>query len=139
MIRNIKGGLLALLPLTMTLTSVPGWTFEIETHALISSQAFMRSSVPEVLRNLGTDQGSRLSCGLQCGSRPPVEWLQKGARDEDATIAIPPFRYRNHFFDPYYDRGLTVGQVRLGERAPDRALEDRQEFFTQEFSYRDAR
>jgi len=117
--RIIKGGMLFLLPLTMMLTSVPGWTFEVDTHALIASQAFVRSSVPQALGNLGVDPNGRLSCGLLCGARPPVEWLQKGSRDEDTLpmISIVPVRFRNHFYDPYYDRGLTVGQVRLGERA----------------------
>lgn len=63
--------------------------------------------------------------------------------DEDAIVASPPFRVRHHFFDPHFDRPLTMKAsdtiaIELGERAPDWALEDRRTYLTQQFSYRDA-
>ncbi|MGH7377263.1 MAG: hypothetical protein ACREKK_07590, partial [Candidatus Methylomirabilales bacterium] len=92
---------------------------------------------------LGIDPDKPLNGGFLRASRRPDQWLDRGARDEDDTLSTNFARYRNHFYDPVNNRGLdATGPLGLpirGERAPDWALEDRQEFSTQNFSYRDAR
>ena len=57
-----------------------------------------------------------------------------GARFEDD---FP--RFLNHFYDPIYNRPLTVLGIAAGERSPDWALEDNTDFGKQEFSLRHAR
>ncbi|MEK7877626.1 MAG: hypothetical protein AAB325_15730, partial [Pseudomonadota bacterium] len=125
------------------LSALPAPAFELVTHEDITSAAFARSAASDVLRDLGVDPATRLSGGFLRGSRSPVDWLVQGARDEDDTISTNFARYRNHFYDPVNNRGLTAtafGVIPIrGERAPDWALEDQEEFFTQAFSYRDAR
>jgi len=123
---------------SLFLASAPVSAFEIQTHADISGAAFDLSSVSVSLQDLNIDPGKPLNGGLLRPSLPPRRWVQEGARDEDDTISTNFARYRNHFYDPVNDRGLST-LLASGERAPDWALEDRQQFVTQSFSYRDAR
>jgi len=131
------------LVLSFLLTPLPVWAFEIETHSDITGAAFDRSAVSDAFQDLGVDPQRPLRGGVFRGPRPPRRWLQQGSRDEDDTISASFARYRNHFYDPVNNRGLTAtafGVIPIrGERAPDWALEAPEEFFTQAFSYRDAR
>ncbi len=138
MIRRVKSSRLLILTLSLLLSATAGWAFELDTHRDITRAAFGRSKVADTLHNLGIDPVRRLSAGFLRGSDPPVGWLVEGVRDEDAFVSAEPTRFRHHFYDPVNDRGLTTSQT-SGERAPDWALEDRQEFPSQAFSYRDAR
>jgi hypothetical protein len=124
--------------LLLILLAAPGWAFELETHRRISREAYGRSALPDVFQHLGLDMQRPLNAGVFSGSRLPENWLVKGALDEDDTLSVALARYRHHFYDPVNDRGLSTS-IASGERAPDWALEDRQTFFTQNFSYRDAR
>ena len=125
---------LALLSLTL---GTPVLAFKEPNHEDISSAAFTQSSIQQVLRDLDVDPAKPL-IGYQ-GTWPALAWLRQGARDEDAYVVTKNLiRFRNHFYDPFFRRGLTWG-VPLGEPAPDWALEDPTEFFTQAYSYRDAR
>jgi len=131
------------LVLSFLLTPIPVWAFEIETHSDITGAAFDRSAVSDAFQDLGVDPQRPLRGGVFRGPRPPRRWLQQGSRDEDDTLSTNFARYRNHFYDPVNNRGLTAtafGVIPIrGQRAPDWALEDQEEFFTQAFSYRDAR
>lgn len=138
MIRSVKSSRLLILTLSLLLSAREGWAFELDTHRDITRAAFGRSRVADTLRDLGIDPQRRLTAGFLRGSDPPVGWLVTGVRDEDATVSAELARYRHHFYDPINNRGLTTSLVR-GERAPDWALEDRQEFSSQDFSYHDAR
>lgn len=138
MTRSAKVGRLAVTTFFFFVACRSGWAFELDTHERITREAFNRSAISDALRNLGIDPARRLSGGFVSGSHPPVDWLVEGVRDEDATVSAELARYRHHFYDPINDRGLTTSLAR-GERAPDWALEDQQEFPTQAFSYRDAR
>lgn len=110
--------------------------FELNTHQRITEEAFSRSTLTGVFTDLGLDPDRPLRGGLLRGSRLPLEWLIKGARDEDDILSINPLRFRNHFYDPVNHRGLDT-PLATGERAPDWALEDGPEFVTQRFSYRE--
>ncbi|MGH7331186.1 MAG: hypothetical protein ACREKS_00280 [Candidatus Rokuibacteriota bacterium] len=112
--------------------------FELHTHQRITDKAFSRPTLAGVFQDLGLDPDRPLSGGLLRGSRLPMEWLIKGALDEDDIVSINPLRFRNHFYDPVNNRGLDT-PLAAGERAPDWGLEDGAEFITQRFSYRDAR
>ncbi len=138
MMRSAKVGRLAVTTFFFFVACRSGWAFELDTHERITREAFNRSAISDALRDLGIDPASRLSGGFLGGSHRPVDWLVEGVRDEDATVSAELARYRHHFYDPINDRGLITSLVR-GERAPDWALEDRQEFGSQAFSYRDAR
>lgn len=139
MMRAATIGNLAAFLLSFFIATPPGWGFELLTHRDIARESFSRSRVADVFReDLAVDPLRRLSGGFLRGSRVPVDWVVKGALDEDDVLSINPLRFRNHFYDPVNNRGLNARGI-LGEAAPDWALEDREEFATQAFSYRDAR
>jgi hypothetical protein len=114
---------------------MPVSAFKLTAHLAISDAAYARSSVFQLMKDIDIDGARPLV--LSGRSHLPVEWLRKGAQDEDDFVSANLLRFRNHFYDPYRNRGLAWG-VELGEAAPDWALEDT-EYWTQQYSYRDAR
>ena len=81
-----------------------------------------------------------------------LKLIEDGTKFEDGTWDSSSgfvLRYRNHFYDPVHDQGLSPGILDPGalavcalkgcEKSPDWALEDSKEFDDQPFSYRDAR
>lgn len=137
MIRREKASVISSLILSCALATPNGWGFEIDTHRDMTRAAFDRSSAGDVLRSLGGDPVTPLNGGPLHGSLTPRDWLLKGSRDEDDTLSTNFARYRNHFYDPHFNRGLTTPLV-SGDPAPNWALEDQQEFLTQTSSFRDA-
>ncbi len=112
------------------------WSYEVETHADISEKAYGSAKINDFLSEqlgISGNQGLARREFLFQRRRPPVEWLRQGSKDQDSGL-----RFLNHFLDPIYNRGLTVG-VRLGERADEWALESPQEYAVQDSSYKDAR
>ncbi len=112
--------------------------YELDTHRALSKEAFDASGIATTLqRDYGiypqdTFQG-RLSA-FNFARHTPADWIAKGGRDEDS----PWSRVLNHFYDPYHDEPLSFPGA---TRAPDWALEDRDEFVSspQDYSYKDAR
>jgi len=66
-----------------------------------------------------------------------IDLFAMGAAFEDGFTPCDS-RPRNHFFDPIYNRGLTVFGI-SGQRSPDWAIEDAGKITEQEFSFQDAR
>ncbi len=107
------------------------WSYEVQTHADISREAYNLANIDGVLADqLGLSGSEKVARGpfLFQVRQTPREWIRQGSKDEDEAI-----RFVNHFYDPIYNRGLTAG-VQLGERSFEWGLEA-----PQEFSYRDAR
>jgi len=114
----------------------PAKSYDLQTHDALSREAFSQAGVVSRLPSYGLDPTKKirgLVFSLRQGPRLPVEWIAWGARDEDT----PSIRVLTHFYDPHFDRGLTIGELSW-TRAPDWALEDRQADL-QGYSYRDAR
>jgi hypothetical protein len=130
---------LAVLGILVFLVTSPSRTsaYNLDTHAALSREAFRRAGIAERLTSYGLGPSERIRgriLSLRQAPRRAEEWVAWGARDED----FPPDRARNHFYDPHYDRGLTIAGF-SGTRAPDWALEGGGEFLLQRHSYRDAR
>ena len=105
--------------------------YELETHASISENAANLSVLGtelKIFQNLGlAPWGSeQLFPNGKGTSKKPKLLIGDGARFEDDTP-----RYFNHFYDPIYNKGLVA-------RSPDWALEDIAEYYTQQFSFKDA-
>lgn len=135
---------LAVLGALMFLVTSPDRTsaYDLDTHAALSREAFRRAGMVERLPSYGLNATETIRArilSLRQAPRRAEQWVTWGGQDED----LPPDRVRNHFYDPYYDRGLTVsvppGIVISGVRAPDWALEDVAELSLQRHSYLDAR
>ncbi len=130
------------LPIFLALIGgTPVWAYEIETHRLMTRRAFNES----VLSRGYPEQELALSVSDRLLSSSgeallPREWVEEGSAGEDsvAFVSPQPLRFRHHFYDPHFDRGLTVG-ILLGHRAFEWALEEPEEIAGQEFSWRDAR
>jgi hypothetical protein len=111
--------------------------YDLDTHEAIARDAFVQARIADRLPSYGLDPMKRIrdrDLGLRLSRRSSEAWVVRGARDED----FPDIRVVNHFYDPYYDRGLTT-PVASGQRAPDWALEDLVQYAYQNHSYRDAR
>jgi hypothetical protein len=113
--------------------------YDLLTHEELSRAAFEQSGISATLESLyGLDATDRfrgpLPLSLFSEARTPENWIVQGARDEDFLL-----RPLNHFWNPLTDAPLTVEGFPPGNRAPDWALEDRNGFTSQRYSYRDAR
>ena len=117
-------------------TAAPLAAYDFDTHEAMTAAAFRLSSLPSRLADFGITVGDRLpeQARFKWERLTPQEWVARGGRDED----WPDVRVLRHFYDPYYDRPLTLGG-QFGDKAPDWALEDTREFPDQNHSYRDAR
>ncbi len=129
--------LAGLLAVAVLMTSPPAEAFKDGAHGRITQAAFASSAILQAIRDLGVEPTTALTGSR--GDRPPLQWLLKGARDEDAWFSSGFMRFRNHFFDPLSGQGLNVPGVPRGVAAPDWALEDRAEIDAQQYSYADAR
>ena len=122
--------------------SQQGHAYEIETHDELSEAAANASTLvkdPTIIQNLGikgTDKFSNSQNNTQ--EKTIAELIRDGARFEDGFSYLST-RSLNHFFDPLYNRPLTVTGSARGERSPDWALEDPASLSNQEYSWRDAR
>jgi hypothetical protein len=115
--------------------------FELDTHEQLSAQAFRSSDLNGTYleQELGFARETVLS-GPRGDRLAPARWVALGSRDEDELFSFPPFRVVHHFYDPVYDRPLSLPRLGgLFYRAPDWALEDPVTIFGQSFSWRDAR
>ncbi len=127
------------------LVLLPSWAYEVNTHEELSAAAVDLSVLKnqnDVLSNLGlkplADQQTFPSS--QGNSRTIIQLIREGSRFEDGLKSDCETRPKHHFYDPVRDRGLRRGLLISGERSPDWALEDRDEFLTQQYySLKDAR
>ena len=137
-----KNALILALALSFLPTS---WAYEPKiTHSDLSRAALNKSSLnidPTLLPNLGLKPISINQIFLHNGTFSNLEGLFVfGALHEDDGK-----RAFNHFYDPFYNRPLTVLGVQPGSifgvpnlKSPDWALEEN-DIFEQSYSYHDAR
>src|ERR1043166_5447113 len=137
--------LAVLLSLMILSLSVDGAVpYETATHQRITLQAFAQSVLAGHLQSeLGLSAATPFS-SRDNESFIPQNWLVEGSiREDDVNLfSVQPFRFRNPFDDPVYDRGLTGnlnGSVSIGRRAFEWALEDPEPITGQKFSWRDGR
>ena len=110
--------------------------YEVPTHEDISRNAF----------DLSVIGGGYLREQIQFGATQrfngllPRDWVVRGSNLEDENFSnlFVRFRFQNHFYDPVNNRGLRHGLI-SGQAAPQWALEQPNEFYGQEYSWRDAR
>lgn len=129
--------------LTFGLSQSPAWSYEVETHADITRNAYERANIDALLSQQFGLSGKEIS-PRGFDNRTPVDWLREGSKHEDDDrISL---RYFNHFYDPIFNRGLDteiqvfgVPQPLQGQRSDVWGLEDPEELNGQDFSYRDAR
>jgi hypothetical protein len=128
--------------LTATLISIilfsgvayPFWGM---THRNISEAAYISAQIDEILLQQFSIKGNSLltrSVPFSGGTMTAIGWLRKGSIGEDSGL-----RPVHHFYDPVYNRGLTVPGMALGEKAFEWALEDPAEVIGQDYSYRHAK
>ena len=131
--------LLAAVWLLVVALPIMASAYDLDTHEQLSRSAFdtsgMASTLQSVYGILPVDTFRGRLPFFIWERHTPADWIAEGGRDEDS----PLWRVLNHFYDPYHDEPLTVLGSMLGERAPDWALEDRGDFFSQNHSYKDAR
>ena len=132
------GTMIALSAVSVLIMTAPVWSYDLQTHQRLSRAAVARSAVSSLLEQTYAVLPAAELRGplpwLGWTTLSPTEWVTKGAQDEDTWT-----RPANHFYDPVHDIPLSRGRLAIGERAPDWALEDRQEYSIQQYSYRDAR
>lgn len=122
-----------------------GLAYEVATHEDMSEVAAFSSVLanPETLSTLGLTGGvddQKLVFPNADGTAKTIRFLiRDGANFEDNLLLGTILRVRHHFYDPLYDRPLTVLGVAIGEKSPDWALEDLEDFGSQVFSFRHAR
>ena len=130
--------------ITMTY-AVPSLAYETPTHDRITRSAFAQSVLRRgyLQEQLGLSV-TTLFASTEGESFTPEDWLATGSirEDDNNFISLNPFRYRHHFYDPVYDRGLTGNfrgsPVSVGRRAFEWALEDPDQISGQDFSWREA-
>ena len=109
---------------------------EFVTHPQLSREALVRSQLkldPTLLPRLGL----KPYVASERFNRPEntiEKLLTDGVTAEDLGS-----RALNHFYDPYFDRPLTVLSLSLGKKSPDWSLEDAGDVAGQLESYKDAR
>lgn len=106
------------------------------THVKLSevaASASLLTQQPSVLQNLGLKSSDKFK-NSKNKDRTILELIQDGAEIEDADTTS-----RNHFYDPKYDRPLTLFGTYLGARSSDWALEDQAVSTGQDFSFHDVR
>src|SRR3990172_1439101 len=121
--------------------------YEVSTHEEITKNALEKAlQVRNFLADIGYTKDDRITFtfttydpyGDLSGNNGTftnsiIEWMKYGSNVEDNTISETLFRYRNHFYDPVYNRGYQYG-VLTGEKAPDWALEDNGSYSLQYWS-----
>jgi len=130
------------LALLVAWATVPA--YERDTHYDLSKAAVYTSQLRKdatVLENLGIQalaakQTFRDSTGLP---KTISELIRDGSRFEDGLNSQGEdncdSRVRHHFFDPVYERGLTIGNISLfAYPSPDWALKDTQDIGDQKYS-----
>lgn len=116
--------------------------YEILTHGKLSEAAYDQSGLnkdTQLLQNLGLKTGDTFPNSENPRPRTIKELISDGSRFEDNLLLGSLLRVRHHFYDPVYNRPLTVLGVAAGEKSPDWALEDTSTIGSQDYSYRDAR
>lgn len=112
------------------------WAYEEPTHMELSLQSVRNSALAHevnLLDSLGVKPYAlKQRFPDSNGSLSTIEELiQFGSRHEDSWP-----RSLNHFFDPYYNRPLTVGGFAVGKKSPDWILNEAGNIQNQQFSYR---
>jgi hypothetical protein len=91
----------------------PSRAYEVATHEDISRNAFdtsLMSGWSSVLEGYRTIQP-----GFEVRKKQaPVGWVRDGANDEDDWVSGQAFRFRNHFYNPLNDSGLSTYSRVLG-------------------------
>lgn len=120
----------------------PVWGYEILTHEKMSHETTMGSMLGKPDGKVLADLGLKFSITDDRQQFPNSSGEQRNIRDligDGAKFEDNDSRPLNHFYDPYYNRPLTVFGMERGKRSPDWALEDVTEVSGQESSYRNAR
>lgn len=123
--------------------ATPAHGYAVPTHEEISIEAVARqANLTRHLEVLGLEsvrQRLRADAEPFGPDRSAADWIRQGSRREDDLLPIA--RFRNHFHDPVYDRGLEFGTecgfTVSGTRSADWGLETNG--VSQEYSFRDAR
>lgn len=110
--------------------------YEVNTHEDMSEQATLSSSLNNYLPTIGLKSLDEELVDSTI-KQSIVNWIRKGAHDEDDTFSLNFARYRNHFYDPL--SGLGLNAAATGEPSPDWGLEDTRTFAAQFYSFKDAR
>lgn len=91
------------------------------------SGAIHRKITEEVIdRNIDKLNGYLKDVGFMNGIREYIKknpirwWIEEGSEKEDYSLD-PDFLLTSHYYNPYTDKGLTVGGITIGESAYDRA------------------
>jgi len=132
MIRNIITGI----TIWFTLINLT-WAYEIETHEDMSQKS---TEISVIFKDIGVLTGIGLEPienkqkfpNSNGSNKDIVDLFRDGAKFEDN---FP--RFLNHFYDPIQNRPLQNVSPYSPETSPDWAIEDMEEFGTQDFSYRD--
>lgn len=115
--------------------------YERDTHRELSKKAAVFSVLqtdPDLMNRLGLGATGKFP-NSESKQRTISELIEDGADFEDNLFLGTVLRVRHHFYDPLYNRPLTVLGIAAGEKSPDWALEDLEDFGSQAFSFRHAR
>lgn len=118
------------------------WAYEVQTHEAMSEKSVEASILfkdKTVLSNIGIKDIKQTFPNSQGDDKDIIELFRNGARFEDNLLLGTVLRVRHHFFDPLYNRPLTILGIAAGEKSPDWALEDLEDIGSQAFSFRHAR
>ena len=135
---------------TAALCWAPGaGAYEINTHEVMSLTAAQQSQLDARIPNIGANMNlSSIASLLPDGgiyffgltafqnARSVSNWIGFGAREED-NYCCPPLRFQYHFYNPIAAPG-SRGYLGVTTDSREWGLEAT-EFFTQNYSYRDAR
>ena len=123
--------------------------YEVGTHAEMSTAAIRASTLNRPsdktlfylgfgVNYLGLNPRDPNNRGISNGAeaRTITGWVRVGAGFEDTLTETRP---KNHFFDPFYNRPLTVLGIARGETSSNWAPEDTSDFGGQDNSFSDAR
>lgn len=133
--------------LALSLLAGAAYAYEIQTHAKLSEASLDASRLSkdqQLLQDLGLKATDTFLNSQDPNPRTIKELISDGANFEDNLLLGSLLRVRHHFYDPVYDRPLTVLGAAVGERSPDWALEDRTEYAggllsaQQDYSLKDA-
>lgn len=113
------------------------YSYEIDTHERIAVESLVKTNHNEYLKKLDLQSLDHL-LRYSVDNYDIKRWLELGAEEEDDHISSYFFRYKNHFYDPVFKRGLSHG-IHNGLKSPDWGLEDTYQYGGQDYSWRDAR
>src|SRR5262245_12286484 len=122
-----------------------GSAYETSTHLLLTDTAVDQSVLARGY--LEQELGLAMEMFLRSADGKSFrlhDWPGQGSIHEDDfdVSSLAPFRFRHHFYDPVYDRGLTANlgvAVPAGRRAFEWSLESTDGIVGQDFSWRDGR